>query len=209
MCSEQTAKGCRLKTLKKPDGILTGKSNEEKTCEVAECTRAHYAKGMCNMHWQRQAYREKLTRPVKQIRARGICAERNTLGQKHCHECDRWVSVDKFSAHNATKDKLQPICAECVNSKSKARAYHLTPVDIAQMLAAQKYKCCICAVDIRGARFIDHDHACCPDRNNTCGKCIRGLLCGACNLGLGAFRDDISRMRAAIKYLRRNQHKEK
>jgi len=33
---------------------------------------------------------------------------------------------------------------------------------------------------------IDHDHGCCPTQN-TCGKCIRGVLCKRHNMGEWAF----------------------
>lgn len=48
---------------------------------------------------------------------------------------------------------------------------------------------------------VDHDHACCPGSANSCGKCVRALICGQCNKGLGAFRDDTDLMRTAIAYL--------
>jgi len=34
------------------------------------------------------------------------------------------------------------------------------------------------------AIFVDHNHACCPEKRS-CGKCRRGLLCLRCNIGLG------------------------
>ena len=43
---------------------------------------------------------------------------------------------------------------------------------------------------------VDHDHE---------TLALRGLLCRPCNLGLGAFRDNIGHLRRAIVYLRENE----
>lgn len=41
----------------------------------------------------------------------------------------------------------------------------------------------------------------CPGRN-ACGRCIRGLLCSRCNVGLGNFRDRPDLLLKAVEYLR-------
>ena len=48
---------------------------------------------------------------------------------------------------------------------------------------------------------VDHDHACCPG-NKSCGKCVRGLLCGDCNNCLGKFQDSEKTLLNAVRYLR-------
>lgn len=56
-----------------------------------------------------------------------------------------------------------------------------------------------------GEWHIDHDHGCCPARGKTCGKCIRGILCRACNLTLGNAQDSIERLRGLADYLEHYQ----
>ncbi len=48
---------------------------------------------------------------------------------------------------------------------------------------------------------IDHDHSCCPGKNS-CGRCIRGVLCAGCNLALGLLKDDPKRVESLLIYLK-------
>src|SRR5206468_1902230 len=52
--------------------------------------------------------------------------------------------------------------------------------------------CAICKERPVERLCVDHHHP---------TELIRGLLCRLCNLGLGHFKDDIARLRAAIAYL--------
>jgi len=94
--------------------------------------------------------------------------------------------------------------------KHRLTRYGLTPESFEAMLSAQGGGCAICgSTDPKthhGKWNVDHDHACCPAPTTdsaTCGKCVRGLLCGPCNTGLGQFEDDPARLEAAIRYLRK------
>ncbi len=77
-------------------------------------------------------------------------------------------------------------------ARTRRRRYGVTAMDVEAMLAKQNNVCVIC----RGLNpdSVDHCHA--PGR-------IRGMLCRACNAGLGLFRDDPERMRAAAAHLAR------
>lgn len=74
--------------------------------------------------------------------------------------------------------------------------------DFVSLLERQGGVCAICAgVNANGkALSVDHDHGCCPG-DRSCGRCIRGLLCAACNLAIGMMRDDPARLRAAAAYI--------
>ncbi len=75
-------------------------------------------------------------------------------------------------------------------------------VDYDAMADAQDHKCAICGepesvLGRSGKRrklAVDHCHS---------TETVRGLLCMSCNTGLGGFRDDPARLRAAITYLKK------
>jgi hypothetical protein len=80
------------------------------------------------------------------------------------------------------------------------RNFGISADQYAAMMLAQDGKCAICKSDerslIRGRLIslaVDHCH--------TTGK-VRGLLCSACNPAIGAFRDRIDLLEAAIAYLK-------
>ena len=94
---------------------------------------------------------------------------------------------------------------DALYAKWLMRRYGMTVEAFSEMLAAQDGACAICKLpfDLEAKAkkpHIDHDHVCCAGRNS-CGSCVRGLLCYRCNQGLGSFRDDISALASAIAYL--------
>ena len=91
------------------------------------------------------------------------------------------------------------------NRRANLRAkYSLTPEAFDAMLERQGGRCAVCRTADPGGRHgqwhTDHDHSCCPGQRS-CGKCLRGLLCGGCNTGIGQFGDDPERLMAAATYL--------
>lgn len=67
-----------------------------------------------------------------------------------------------------------------------------TPESLAALSDAQGNACAICRVPFDNTQVVDHNHV--------TGK-VRGLLCNACNLGLGQFRDSSRLLVLAREYL--------
>lgn len=72
------------------------------------------------------------------------------------------------------------------------------------MLADQAGRCAICGTTRPSPRWVlDHDHAC-HRRGEWCGDCVRGVLCGNCNVGLGMFGESEDTLLNAVIYVREN-----
>lgn len=78
--------------------------------------------------------------------------------------------------------------------------FGLTVEEYKAMHAEQLGRCAICEVEIhlesvsgRARAGVDHDHG---------ARKVRGLLCGACNMAIGQFRDDPRLLEKAARYLR-------
>jgi hypothetical protein len=79
--------------------------------------------------------------------------------------------------------------------------YGLTIEQYDIMLASQGGVCAICGQPPLGIRLaVDHDHDCCPGRNS-CGQCIRGLICQRCN-GMLGYIESNNLLGPIIKFLR-------
>lgn len=122
------------------------------------------------------------------------------LDSKICRICKKSKSLEDFHLKKSH-------CKLCNSGYDLYRRYGITQEQYNQMLLDQQGGCAICGrpPDLVGTLTVDHDHLCCSGRK-TCGQCLRGLLCGYCNRGLGMFLDDTERLMKAYKYLKERQN---
>lgn len=123
-----------------------------------------------------------------------------------CSRCRERKQADCFR-------KKGSICKECHNAemrrhyakpetklanrnRSLLKKYGITAEEFDALLSAQDGRCAICGTrDPKGpwnTFVVDHDHY--------TGK-VRGLLCNACNQGIGHFKDSVVFLTQAAKYL--------
>ena len=148
-----------------------------------------------------------------------------TLTTKKCACCGRILPTTCFTrANHRNKVGFYSYCKECKHAKESEyykanrdycrklarnrnlKSYGLTYEATKRLLEEQHGKCAICGADIKvmGERksksvHVDHDHA---------TGFVRGLLCQACNTGLGGFRDDTLVLKSAIRYLEESREKQ-
>lgn len=140
------------------------------------------------------------------------------MDTKKCSTCQEVKTLDNFSPDASRPGQSQRQCKGCraaymkkynarnkerINLRVKLSKSSLTSYEYGDLL--EKYPtCAICEKSCKTGKAlaIDHDHRCCQGKKS-CGKCIRGLLCQDCNLGLGHFRDNPNSLMRAIDYLRK------
>jgi hypothetical protein len=81
----------------------------------------------------------------------------------------------------------------------KLSRYGLTQEQFRQLLESQDYRCAMCHDPFDKTVCVDHDHSCCPDEKRSCGRCVRGLLCRACNTALGHIERRYAQARAYLQ----------
>lgn len=174
------------------------------TCSVDGCVRGEYAKNYCDAHYRR-------------ARTNGGdpgSAEIAVIGR---HDgCSFEGCIERHSArglcntHYAQFKRGKPLVAiayrgnpQTARQISLKSRYGITSERYVAMLAEQGGRCAICKGESGQRAFhVDHDHACCSG-GKSCGACVRALLCGRCNVGIGQFRESPELLRAAIAYLER------
>jgi hypothetical protein len=105
-------------------------------------------------------------------------------------KCDLCGSVQRL-----LRNKRRPYCGSCnerfAGVVAQAAAHR---VDVATLTAwIKRGTCGLCERPLYlgkgkgGAQgfAVDHDHQCCDLGRNSCGRCVRDLLCTSCNVSLG------------------------
>lgn len=132
---------------------------------------------------------------------------RDWTDEKRCPSCGETKSLEMFPTNRTAPRGLGAYCLPCHNRIVREnriehhgstrdfhlkRRYGITSEEVAAMVEAQGGSCAICRV--RPAEHVDHDHE--------TGD-VRGILCFTCNVGLGNFGDEPSRLMLAYRYLTR------
>jgi hypothetical protein len=130
---------------------------------------------------------------------------------KICYVCGERKDLNEFGVNRSRPDGVQTYCVRCAKERQTKwyykRAHGISLEDRDELLKKQLGKCAICGSDtefqFKKGRLnntgefavVDHCHE---------SKRIRGVLCGHCNTGLGAFKDNPYFLEAAVKYLLEN-----
>lgn len=126
-----------------------------------------------------------------------VAAEnRGQLIAKQCNKCRLLKDASQFYPWPSS-DGFTGSCKNCSEYRTSDRKhylkkkYNITPKEYETLYTKQKSQCALCERKFQRLA-IDHDHQ--------TGK-IRGLLCIACNTGIGKLGDTIPALEKAIKYL--------
>lgn len=188
-------------------------------CAFPDCDRRVGLAEFCQQHRRQQTEGKQLT-AIRTKKNNGLprgSATTRVNGLKQCYGCLGWFepTVVNFGRRANTRDGLSERCGSCRHIKQIAdstrdillrRFYRITEDEFNAILESQGGVCAICKrtpeeAHRSGKAFaVDHDHGHCPG-NRSCGECIRGILCDACNRGMGNLGDDPGRLRSAADYL--------
>lgn len=166
-------------------------------CTHPGCGRPHASKGYCYIH----ASRKKRGSPPMDAPVRKVGLKKlDEHGRKQCSACLEWLELSAFYANRDVSHRAGK-CRSCM----RAKKYGLTPESVDKMFTEQSGKCAVCRSllnDVGRGAVIDHNHFCCPG-SQSCGRCVRGVLCSDCNTAIGMAKDDPEILRAAVNYLER------
>ena len=185
-------------------------------CSVDGCVAVVRCRGWCSKHYTRWQRHGDTAITLRNPPATGDATE------KMCPRCGNTKPIDQFGLRSNGTPKgycrnceaqYQATHAATTHGREQRRVarskwndgnhgyflnyrYGITVEDYDQMLADQDGRCAICGTDEPGSGnvkwAVDHCHD---------SLKVRGLLCTTCNTGLGYFKDDPQRLRAAAEYL--------
>jgi hypothetical protein len=145
-------------------------------------------------------------KPLEEFSSSKACG---TLGKRHtCKKCHTANSKKWYASNRDTvlaKRKIERDEQPDRSEVMRLARYDLTLDSYRKIRDAQQGKCAVCGnkpedlSDGRTGLVVDHDHV--------NGK-VRSLLCHACNVGLGNFKDNPDFLRKAASYIEKHSQSE-
>jgi hypothetical protein len=179
-------------------------------CNAPFCNNPrNYNHAWCGEHrWEREKYKVK---PYKELLPLWSAKRCPVHGLLRLDQCSKKLKgyICKLCSHEYQKNYFTPEKHKHYNEKyfltrkdtKLKKRYNMSLVEYESMLKKQNYSCAICCISIddhqqkKGAKkhfAVDH----CHKTGN-----VRGLLCYKCNMGLGYFDDDSTKLTQALSYL--------
>ena len=160
--------------------------------ECIECDSLYYKKNTKAISSKNMIYRKNNKEVIAKRKAKYYKKNNNKIKNKH---------AIYYLNH---KDKINSMSRKYyINNLSKIRDRHLrnkfnlTTSEYNEILKRQDGKGAICGINrAKNGKILSVDH------NHKTNE-VRGLLCISCNCGIGYFKDDISIVKKAVKYLGR------
>lgn len=110
------------------------------------------------------------------------------VGKSQCSACT--AKIAKGQKHLIEQKEYK----DTIDLKAMKYRYNISEEDYLTMLEDQGNCCKICFKDMTDPQ-LDHCHL---------SGNVRGILCKACNVGLGHFKDSITVLENAVEYLKKN-----
>ncbi|WP_084518142.1 endonuclease domain-containing protein [Microtetraspora niveoalba] len=167
-----------------PFAILKPLVNPEGTCAGPECKKEAEGEGrLCRSHTLIKRRGEALFPLILKTRSADL-PDLIARGVYWCTSCQQELPLSAFVIDGQRK-LPRSRCRLCLGIETRAEKHRRSFLEILTLFEYQNYTCATCVnrhTDDNGLH-LDHDHRCCPKKGESCGKCIRGLLCWTCNAG--------------------------
>lgn len=126
---------------------------------------------------------------------------------KICKSCGNEYPQEQFTKNKMAKSGYGSKCLSCERQRGKAKRnktpisareaqlrnkYGITNQVYIDLAVGQDHRCKLCCVKTEETLHVDHCHE---------SGIVRGLLCRACNTGLGFFKDNVETLKRAIIYV--------
>ena len=138
--------------------------------------------------------------------------------EKYCPDCKETLPIEMFGINAGQRGGFNSYCKIHMRERANTprakelswkrnlkNRYNISAEEYYNLLEEQFGGCAICGKtpEENGQRLsVDHDHSCCPGKNS-CGMCVRGILCTRCNVLVGFIETSVEHgLPAAYNYLR-------